>query len=145
MLLARPLLDMYADVAITHPFNLNKERDMPRVKTGVERKAAERRALERSGEYLGICSTCNYAPDCAHRLRNPDLAIWECEDYDDYVHFSGTSVNGGLSEVVPAPAKSRRAEFDAVEYQGLCKNCETRDECTFPRPAGGVWHCEEYQ
>ncbi|NIT35576.1 MAG: hypothetical protein GTN49_03595 [candidate division Zixibacteria bacterium] len=96
-------------------------------------------------EYQGICSTCNYAPDCAHRIRNPGLAIWECENYDDYVPLSGKQINGGLSEVVPAPRKSLRPEFDAVEYQGLCKNCERRDDCTFPRPAGGVWHCEEYE
>ena len=118
---------------------------MPRAKTVFGRKAAGRRAAERRGDYLGICSTCNYAPDCAHRLRNPTLAIWECENYDDYVRVSGAEVNVGVSEVAPAPRKLRRSEFDTVEYRGLCKNCEKRGECTFPRPAGGVWHCEEYE
>ncbi len=102
-------------------------------------------AVETREEYLGICSTCNHAPDCAHRLRNPDVAIWECENYDDYVHIDGTELNGGLSTVLPPPRKSHRPEFDSIEYKGLCANCEKRDECTFPRPAGGVWHCEEYQ
>lgn len=115
-------------------------RSKGKVAAGVQRSAAG----EPSGDYLGICSTCNYAPDCAHRLRNPGVAFWECENYDDYVHVSGVEFNGGLSQVVPPAPVSRRPEFDAAEYLGLCKNCELRDECTFPRPAGGVWHCEEY-
>lgn len=96
-------------------------------------------------DYLGICSTCNHAPGCAHRIQNSDTAIWECENYDDYVSLSGAEFNGGLSEIVPKPRKSRRAEFDALEYKGLCRNCENRDSCNFPQPAGGVWNCEEYQ
>ena len=98
-----------------------------------------------TAEYLGICSTCNAAPDCAHRIRNSGVAIWDCENYDDHVDISSTELNGGLSSVLPAPRKSHRPEFDAIEYKGLCENCEKRDECTFPRSAGGVWHCEEYE
>jgi len=95
-------------------------------------------------EYLGICPTCNFAAGCAHRSRNAGVAIWDCENFDDYVRLAPTEFNGGLSAVLPAPKKSHRSEFDALVYQGLCKNCDQRDECTFPRPAGGVWHCEEY-
>lgn len=29
--------------------------------------------------------------------------------------------------------------------QGLCANCKLRDVCNFPKPASGVWHCEEYE
>ncbi len=114
-----------------------KGRTAAEVKRRVEVEAGE--------EYLGICSTCNYAPDCAHRLRNSGVAIWECENYDDYVHFDGAEINGGLSTVLPAPRKSHRPEFDAIEYRGLCRNCDKRDECSYTKPEGGVWHCEEYQ
>jgi hypothetical protein len=27
----------------------------------------------------------------------------------------------------------------------LCSNCEDRHTCIYPKPAGGVWHCEEYR
>jgi len=118
---------------------------MARTKGKVAAGIGERVVTEGTAEYLGICSTCNAAPHCAHRIRNPGVAIWDCEDYDDYVDISSTEINGGLSEVVPLPRKSHRPEFDAIEYQGLCKNCERRDECNFPRPTGGVWHCEEYE
>lgn len=30
-------------------------------------------------------------------------------------------------------------------HRGLCINCDVRDTCTFPKPEGGVWFCEEYQ
>ena len=50
-----------------------------------------------TAEYLGICSTCNAAPDCAHRIRNSGVAIWDCENYDDHVDISSTELNGGLS------------------------------------------------
>jgi hypothetical protein len=29
--------------------------------------------------------------------------------------------------------------------RGLCINCDVRNTCTFPKPEGGVWFCEEYQ
>jgi hypothetical protein len=30
------------------------------------------------------------------------------------------------------------------EHKGLCMNCANRDTCLYPKPEGGVWHCEEY-
>jgi hypothetical protein len=30
-------------------------------------------------------------------------------------------------------------------HRGLCINCDVRETCTFPKPEGGVWFCEEYQ
>jgi hypothetical protein len=27
---------------------------------------------------------------------------------------------------------------------GLCVNCSQRFTCTYDRPEGGVWHCEDY-
>lgn len=130
---------------MTAPERQTKESSMVHAKGKTAGEIKKQVTVTAREEYLGICSTCNYAPDCAHRLRNPGLAIWDCENYDDYVHIAGAEINGGLSEIIPAPRKSHRPEFDAVEYKGLCGNCEKRDECTFPRPAGGVWHCEEYQ
>jgi hypothetical protein len=28
--------------------------------------------------------------------------------------------------------------------RGLCGNCDLRRECTYPKPASGVWNCDEY-
>jgi hypothetical protein len=122
-----------------------KENNMARAKGKTAGGVKKQVAVMAREEYLGICSTCNFAPDCAHRLRNPGLAIWDCENYEDHIRVSGADFNGGLSEIVPAPPKSHRPEFDAVEYRGLCRNCEKRDECSYAKPETGVWHCEEYQ
>lgn len=118
---------------------------MPRVKTGTEKRPSERPA-GLVGEYLGICSTCNHAPDCAHRIKNAAVAIWECENYDDYVRLNGTFV-GGDPGPAAAPQKSPPRGDDAVlvELRGLCRNCAAREYCSFPRPESGVWHCEEYE
>jgi hypothetical protein len=118
---------------------------MPRVKTEAEKKPSERSA-DLVGDYLGICSTCNYAPDCAHRIKNAGVAIWECENYDDYVRLNGTFV-GGDPDSAPAREKSRPVGDDPVlvELRGLCRNCAKREYCSFPRPESGVWHCEEYE
>ena len=46
----------------------------------------------------------------------------------------------------PASERGERPRSDECESkQGLCENCANRDDCLFPRPEGGVWHCEEYQ
>jgi NADH-quinone oxidoreductase subunit E len=34
--------------------------------------------------YRGICSTCIHAPTCAHRLKNADVAVWECDLFESY-------------------------------------------------------------
>jgi Fe-S cluster biogenesis protein NfuA len=117
---------------------------MPRIKAGTGKTAAVETARG-VDEYLGICSTCNHASGCAHRIKNAGVAIWDCEDYDDYVRLNGTFV-GGEPDPVGAPVRSRPRDDGAVlvEYRGLCKNCAKREYCAFPRPEGGVWHCEEY-
>jgi len=33
---------------------------------------------------------------------------------------------------------------ESSPFKGLCINCDNRFTCVLPRPAGGVWHCEEY-
>lgn len=33
----------------------------------------------------------------------------------------------------------------ASELPGLCRNCARLVDCTYPRPEGGVWHCDEYE
>lgn len=118
---------------------------MPRTKAGAEKTAAVE-TTRGVDEYLAICSTCNHAPGCAHRMRNAGVPIWECENYDDYVRLNGTFVGGDAASAA-APGRSRPRDGDAllVEYRGLCKNCATREYCSFPRPEGGVWHCEEYE
>ena len=45
----------------------------------------------------------------------------------------------------PSPGADSDDEDDFARYRGLCSNCEERRSCAFPKPEGGVWHCEEYR
>jgi hypothetical protein len=36
------------------------------------------------------------------------------------------------------------SEEAETELRGLCINCANRKRCLYPKPEGGVWHCEEY-
>jgi len=40
---------------------------------------------------------------------------------------------------------ARQQHNDCGPFLGLCVNCEDRETCVYPKPDGGVWHCEEYR
>lgn len=92
-------------------------------------------------EYSGLCSTCKNCSDCTFP-RDAHKPVFYCEQFE-------------IER--PSPIRTARkkraelAESDAVEAEeatsffGLCSDCECRNTCVFPRPEGGVWHCEEYQ
>ena len=90
----------------------------------------------------GLCSTCNNAPSCFYRAtRGPALF---CELFDDYVpSVERTRVEKALPSA-DSSAALRAAEEETSKYTGLCVNCENRRTCAHPKPAGGVWHCEDY-
>jgi len=52
---------------------------------------------------------------------------------------------------VAPPAYAEQQEPPAFEihdtdhFRGLCVTCRRREQCTYPMPAGGVWHCEEFE
>ncbi|NIO55914.1 MAG: hypothetical protein GTN72_07165 [Candidatus Latescibacteria bacterium] len=92
----------------------------------------------------GLCSTCNNAHTCFYRKRRGFDALF-CEMFDDYVPDgkAGTRVAG---VVIPTAWTEAEGERSAAEpLKGLCVNCENRDACMFPKPEGGIWHCEEYK
>jgi hypothetical protein len=47
----------------------------------------------------------------------------------------------------PASAEPRPSSNNgdrSTKFLGLCSNCDNRETCTYPKPEGGVWRCEEY-
>jgi len=89
-------------------------------------------------EHSDLCSTCANAPDCAF-LKNKKKAVFECEEFE---------IAGRDGEQKPLKAKrtaaSAQGNDEAGKLIGLCCNCKNRATCVFPKPEGGVWHCEEY-
>ena len=91
----------------------------------------------------GLCLTCNNAPSCFHRARRgPALC---CELFDDYVPAGLRARDDRLASSADSSITSTAQVQEEAEYAGLCTNCENRRTCALPKPAGGVWHCEEYR
>jgi len=55
------------------------------------------------------------------------------------------SVRPDKPEKDDSPDKPTGTKPEVGELKGLCINCENRFTCILPKPAGGVWHCEEYR
>jgi len=87
----------------------------------------------------GLCATCNEAPHCAY-ARNATVPVLFCEMFDD-----GESEQTVKTERPPFSPRPTGEEKPASQLKGLCVNCDHRHTCTFPKPEGGVWHCEEYR
>ena len=90
----------------------------------------------------GLCMTCNNAPSCFHRARRGPALF--CELFDDYVQPELRTVSKKVSPAAETSASLVAAEDDTSTYEGLCVNCENRLSCGHSRPAGGIWHCEDY-
>lgn len=91
----------------------------------------------------GLCLTCNNSPTCYYRAsRGPALL---CEMFDDYVPRVGRTglpdapVRADWQAALLTPAEEATDDF------GLCRNCANSRKCMHQRPAGGVWHCEDYE
>jgi hypothetical protein len=90
----------------------------------------------------GLCMTCNNAPTCFFRAsRGPALF---CELFDDYVPPVSQTPRTFASMPQDTSLVASTTGEDATQYTGLCMNCDQRHTCRHPKPAGGVWHCENY-
>ena len=94
---------------------------------------------ESNVEQSSLCSSCKNAPDCTLQKDRQKPTLY-CEEFEIDTRPSVEKVE----KEKPLPAVSVE-DKDLGKFIGLCSNCENRQTCTFPRPEGGVWHCEEYQ
>jgi hypothetical protein len=92
-------------------------------------------------EYEGLCATCEHAPTCMY-AREPERPVLECEEFACFETEADSTAPRRISLAVHVPAEDQGDELTA---KGLCGNCENRATCTFVKPEGGVWQCEEYR
>jgi hypothetical protein len=88
-----------------------------------------------------LCATCVHLDNC-HLRQMPTKPVHSCNEYDDGTPAI-TPDPSVLISVPQAPVQSQAP--NQATHLGLCVNCDHRETCTLPHPAGGVWHCEEYQ
>jgi hypothetical protein len=121
---------------------------MPAVEEGINEEKPEieesasteikRIAMVEVKEYRGLCSVCKNASTCTYR-KDPWHPIWECDE------FECESIQVSVFPPIDSPFKSDTEHKSSRKYAGLCVNCENRETCTYRKPEGGVWHCEEYE
>ena len=92
-------------------------------------------------EYGGLCSTCKHASDCTFP-RDPHKPVLCCEEFDS---GDAVPVKTMGHDTLPPVRPQGAGEESSAKYMGLCTNCENRGSCIFPKPEGGIWHCEEYR
>ncbi len=98
---------------------------------------------EPSVKLTGICATCIHVPGCAY-VETPDYPKMYCEQFEsEPVSAMKTTDVSGLKSI-PAALQKESEAIKQARALGLCANCEHSESCVFPRPEGGVWHCEEY-
>lgn len=88
----------------------------------------------------GICSTCNNDSHCAFP-RSSESGVVECDEFTSEYGISRLSA----PEIQTSLSSRPHAMEDVPAAKGLCVNCDNLKTCTYPKPEGGVWHCEEYQ
>jgi len=64
--------------------------------------------------------------------------------FDDYMPPIERIVSAQASPRADSSMARRATEEAVSKYSGLCMNCEHRRTCTYPKPEGGIWHCEDY-
>ena len=95
---------------------------------------------EKNMEYRSLCSNCRNAGDCTFQKDRQKPALY-CEEFE--IDKSPSAKIAGKEK--PSPTPPVDANEDSGKFIGLCSNCDNRRTCTFPKPEGGVWHCEEYR
>ncbi len=89
-------------------------------------------------DHPGLCVTCKHTEHCDFPRREGH-AVLTCDE------FEGDSVVRRHA-LVPRPAMTERAALANREwYPGLCTTCTRLPTCTFPKPEGGVWNCDEFE
>lgn len=96
-----------------------------------------------------LCLTCENGKSCTYP-KSQGRPICYCEEHEEWKGLEG-GVSLSLLKQPLALSRNPEATGDlttdtsGVEgIKGLCVNCENRETCVFPKPLGGVWHCEEY-
>ncbi len=88
----------------------------------------------------GLCRTCVKAPECTFP-RDPNRPVHSCDEFEGVdAPRSERASRTVVASVFPSDDAAERAP---TELKGLCVQCARRHTCSYPKPAGGVWHCEE--
>jgi hypothetical protein len=88
----------------------------------------------------GLCRTCVKAPECTFP-RDPRWPVRSCDEFEGMdAPRTERAPRTVAASVFPSIGTPERG---VMELKGLCVQCSRRLTCAYPKPAGGVWHCDE--
>ena len=96
--------------------------------------------IRRTTVGAGLCRTCARAADCTFP-RNPGHPVRSCDEFEG-ADGRPADRNPRIVATPIFPPDGAPAPRTA-EMKGLCVQCARRHTCAYPKPAGGVWHCDE--
>ena len=89
----------------------------------------------------GLCAACKNETCCIY-TRDPDKPVLNCEEFEMALRVDPPRRDDSfLENLLSSPATGE----GPAKMMGLCSNCDDRETCIYPKPEGGVWHCEEYK
>jgi len=91
----------------------------------------------------GICSVCKHEADCIYPRRMGQIVL-NCGQFEPCPPVAPPRRDRAQVELEKLWEKSA-SEEPGTKFKGLCTSCEDRHVCIYPKPAGGVWRCEEYR
>jgi hypothetical protein len=95
-------------------------------------------------EYEGICAVCKSAPHCVF-LKGSQSPIMQCEEFESFSPVKRKKFDADNPQQAKTLTTTTTQDSDTPKHKGLCINCKNSEKCSFPKPEGGVWRCEEYE
>lgn len=99
---------------------------------------SERTRMANRDWYPGLCTTCVNEPVCTFP-RSVDYPVTSCDEFEGGVEVKP------LRSLEGSRLTERFAVANREWFPGLCMTCEKRETCTFPKPEGGVFNCDEFE
>jgi hypothetical protein len=116
---------------------------MKKASRAVKAKKEENAYVDKN-RYLGLCSYCKSAPNCTF-TRDPNRPVCECDEFGGSTYAPVRAPNQKKISLRHFPKNQIGGEDPFSLHKGLCSQCEGRANCIYPKPEGGVWHCEEFR
>lgn len=113
-------------------------------KTNVQRKAMKIKPFTEVKKHWGLCSCCNYSPTCTYP-RESGRSVLQCDEFDGISSPPEQRIKKIRNLSINYFSGTHPDAQGPVMSTGLCPYCENFHACTYPKPEGGVWHCEEYR
>jgi hypothetical protein len=88
--------------------------------------------------FPGLCTTCVNELDCTFP-RSLERPLLRCEEF-----VGAADVRPSVTVPDPQP-NTLFAVANREWFPGLCMTCEKLPVCTFPKPEGGVFNCDEFE